>query len=683
MSLRLQGRVTCTETGRGLADVLVSNGEQVVKTAADGSYQIAAEVGVHRFVWVCSPAGYHAADFYTRIPADDSDVDFGLTPAPERVAGSFRFVQITDSHVGKDPSLHGVYRDAIHDVVAQADPAFIIHSGDLTERGTIAEFESYQLAIRGIQTPIFSLFGNHDGETNRADADGADVTLTTNFNQVLGPAYFSFDWGPLHFCLYADIDPYFSTADRQRRRDWLRADLEAQPAGRTTILVIHKPAPDEFIADMNRLGVAAVLCGHLHSNKAYNHEGTAVLTTSTFCFGGIDSSPRSYRVLDVDGQTIVSDLRAHQAPRLKPRAPDSVRVGEGRLERVWSATLAGNLHRASPVAHENRLFVSQRDEDLTGGPGVICLDAVTGERQWETVTESAVKNRVAVDGDGHCAALGVSGCLFLLDTASGQVRWRRDLPRFPQRWLYGSPVVDQGHVYCGGRGGYGAWRIDTGDIAWYTQLDTIDVYPCYAIPVLTEHLLINVVQGNGGAVALTRGTGKIAWRREEQGGVHYLAAGPVLMNGNRVIMPGAQNKLLCLQADTGEEIWQSAFDNGVVTGLTAAGDRILVSTEADGAQCINADSGEPMWRFDPGPDLMDATPMHRGDATLLAAPVCWESYALVGGNDGVLYFLDAASGECAAQLFVGAPITAAPCVLADGLCVPTWDGRLIRYDVPD
>ena len=32
MSPGIQGKVTCSETSRGLADVLVSNGEQVVKT---------------------------------------------------------------------------------------------------------------------------------------------------------------------------------------------------------------------------------------------------------------------------------------------------------------------------------------------------------------------------------------------------------------------------------------------------------------------------------------------------------------------------------------------------------------------------------------------------------------------------------------------------------------------------
>ncbi len=682
MSVRLQGMVTCRETGRGLSEVLVSNGEQVGKTGQDGSYHLTAEAGVHRFVWLSQPAGYRAdGPWYNPVPTVDGDVDFQLAPAPERSVSSFRFVHVTDTHVCEHRTPPGVYREAIYDVVEQTEPAFIVHGGDLTNRGTIAEFESYQLAIQGIQTPIFPLFGNHDGEANRVDADGKDITNTTNFNQVIGPAYFSFDWGPIHVCLYADFNTYFSEADRKRRPDWLRADLEAQPAGRVSVLVVHQPPSDEFVADMNLLGVAVILCGHLHANKGYSYKGTAVLATSPFCFGGVDTSPSSYRVLHVANKTIASRLRASQSRRLKPCEPDALRLGSRRLDLVWSAGLAGNLHRASPVVAGDRIYVSQRDEDLTGGPGVVCLDVATGQSQWETSTEAAVKNRVAVDEDGHCAVFGVAGQLLLLDADSGQIRWRCDLPQYPQRWLFGSPVIDRGHVYGGARGGYGAWRVETGEQVWYTQLERTDSHTCYAVPVITDELLINVVQTSG-AIALRRDTGEIVWRRQEQS-VNYTAASPALVDGDRVILPGKERQLLCLRADTGEEIWHIEPEKGVVLGLTVCADRILLSTESDGAQCIDADTGEQVWRYETGPDLMDAYPYQRSAATLMAAPACWESYALIGGNDGVLYVLDAASGECAAQLFVGAPITAAPCVLADGFCVPAWDGRLMRYAVRD
>ena len=82
---------------------------------------------------------------------------------------------------------------------------------------------------------------------------------------------------------------------------------------------------------------------------------------------------------------------------------------------------------------------------------------------------------------------------------------------------------------------------------------------------------------------------------------------------------------------------------------------------------------------DGGDDLLDMTPYSRGRRSLLAAPVRWRERVIVGGLDGVLYILDAASGACVSETRFGAPISAAPCLMGDGLCVGTWDGRLYCF----
>jgi outer membrane protein assembly factor BamB len=85
------------------------------------------------------------------------------------------------------------------------------------------------------------------------------------------------------------------------------------------------------------------------------------------------------------------------------------------------------------------------------------------------------------------------------------------------------------------------------------------------------------------------------------------------------------------------------------------------------------------WEFQTGIDLLDMTPYSRGKCSVLAAPVVWGERVVAGGNDGVLYLLDAASGACVSQTRFGAPISAAPCVLREGICVGTWDGRLYCF----
>ena len=78
-----------------------------------------------------------------------------------------------------------------------------------------------------------------------------------------------------------------------------------------------------------------------------------------------------------------------------------------------------------------------------------------------------------------------------------------------------------------------------------------------------------------------------------------------------------------------------------------------------------------------------ATPDGVGRALVLRlddlAPVLCGDRVLVGANDGVLYTLEAASGQCVGRDAFASPITAAPALLADGLCVATWDGQLYRF----
>ena len=97
------------------------------------------------------------------------------------------------------------------------------------------------------------------------------------------------------------------------------------------------------------------------------------------------------------------------------------------------------------------MLVSLAHEEDPGGSGVACVDGRSGGRQWLTATDSAVKNSVGL-GPGSCAALSVAGRLHLLETASGRVRWQADLPGFPERWIYTSPVIAGDTVFVGNKG---------------------------------------------------------------------------------------------------------------------------------------------------------------------------------------------------------------------------------------
>ena len=678
MTVQVQGKLRDKTSGEGVGEVLVSNGEHVVRTGADGGYVLQAEAGTHSFVWVSVPDGFRPVDhFYQAVPEKDGELDFDLVSAPERSRRSFRLVQVTDTHVEEGQgrrSSSDVLSQDLQELVRQSRPDLIVHSGDLTQLGTLEQLRCFHQAIETIEPPVFPLFGNHDGSEEFKSRDGED-TCTRNYGQIFGPAYYSFDWGGRHFVLYADVDWLFAPADQERKAAWLWADLALQPAGREIVVVIHMPPSMGFVEQLRRFNVVAVLYGHWHSSKVFSDAGIPVAATQSLCFGGIDTEPRGYRLLEFSEREIEVGYRALQEPVLQAAEPATVSLGDRELTLLWKTEIPGEIHRAAPVCWEDSILVSLRDESLGKMAGLRCLDAGTGQLRWQVHSGTSIKNSVAVDGKGRCALVSVSGRVWLLDAATGDEHWVVDLPGYPNRWVYLSPVIADGAVYVGAKEGYGKYDLGTGEQLWYAPLDSQDNFPFWASPLAFGELLI-VLQQDRGLRALQRSNGEIAW--EQELGVEYQYGTPVLA-GDLIVSGGGPKCLVALRAHTGEMVWNKEVLEDYPSGLATSGERIFASTPSGRIQCFDLRTGDLCWEFQTGIDLLDMTPYSRGKCSVLAAPVVWGERVVAGGNDGVLYLLDAASGACVSQTRFGAPISAAPCVLREGICVGTWDGRLYCF----
>ena len=97
----------------------------------------------------------------------------GVLSSSELVLGAkrksgFNFVQISDSHIGfnKDPN-HDVTKtlqEAVDKVNALADePAFVIHTGDITHLSRPEEFDTAAQVLKGVKTSrVFYVPGEHD-----------------------------------------------------------------------------------------------------------------------------------------------------------------------------------------------------------------------------------------------------------------------------------------------------------------------------------------------------------------------------------------------------------------------------------------------------------------------------------------------------------------------------------------
>jgi hypothetical protein len=122
----------------------------------------------------------------------------GQAPHPDKTA--LRFVQVSDSHLGftgpANPDVEAFFADAVSQINALPyEPAFVIHTGDLTHLSTPAQFDQVKQMMGGLRTGhVLAVPGEHDsiddtGQKYRA-AFGAGTT---------GDGWFSFDQQGVHF----------------------------------------------------------------------------------------------------------------------------------------------------------------------------------------------------------------------------------------------------------------------------------------------------------------------------------------------------------------------------------------------------------------------------------------------------------------------------------------------------
>ncbi|WP_312191774.1 metallophosphoesterase N-terminal domain-containing protein, partial [Sphingobacterium sp.] len=112
---------------KGMQGVVVSDGYDVVTTAADGSFNL-KKGGNARFLFVRIPAGHKASGtHYLKIDPRLENYDFGLIKDEKQSGDKLRFIQITDT----ETPLYGEWIDNVRKFSQQQHAALIMHTGDI------------------------------------------------------------------------------------------------------------------------------------------------------------------------------------------------------------------------------------------------------------------------------------------------------------------------------------------------------------------------------------------------------------------------------------------------------------------------------------------------------------------------------------------------------------------------
>ncbi|HWA35868.1 MAG TPA: metallophosphoesterase, partial [Cyclobacteriaceae bacterium] len=236
----------------GIRGVAVSDQVNVVVTDTNGAYQLTDSKGFG-VVFVSIPMGYKPLkSYYQKVDLGLNTVqaDFALTKAA--APASFKFIHASDTHIS-DKSLGRFtkFRAAVDSV----KPDFVVVTGDLVrdalrvpEKEATSLYEMYKTESQKISQPVWSVPGNHEifGIERHLSLVSQQHPLYGRkmFRHYLGPDYYSFNYGGLHFVALNSLEFedlwYYGSIDSVQR-EWLKKDLAAIPPSMPVVTFQHVP----------------------------------------------------------------------------------------------------------------------------------------------------------------------------------------------------------------------------------------------------------------------------------------------------------------------------------------------------------------------------------------------------------------------------------------------------------
>ena len=341
------GRVQCD--GKGVPDVVVSDGVLVTKTDSEGVYQLksAKKWG---YVFISVPSGYEPLSsgviptihkFMTK-PADTVEqLNFDLKKTGSQ--DNHTLLVFGDMHLAnrtKDREQFSAFTKDVNAFVAEnrtKGKIYAITLGDMTWDCFWYDnkygFEEYVKDANAVRNLFFyHTIGNHDHDM----AFAGDFNTVEKYIKVIGPTYYSFNIGKVHYIVLDDIectntgkgDPdsrHYNSKVVNEQLEWLKKDLEYVPT--STPLVISSHAPLYSDNGIITLGNGILLSNILkdykkvqlftgHTHKVYNvdysdifeHNSGAVCATwwwSAYETPGVhiaqDGAPGGYQIVSVSG----------------------------------------------------------------------------------------------------------------------------------------------------------------------------------------------------------------------------------------------------------------------------------------------------------------------------------------------------------------------------------------------
>jgi 3',5'-cyclic AMP phosphodiesterase CpdA len=194
---------------------------------------------------------------------------------------SFRFAQISDSHIGfkhePNQDVTSTLREAVDRLNALPEPPdFILHTGDLTHLSKPSEFDTLDQVLKGAKTSqVFFVPGEHDVLTDNGQSYRERYGKGSQ-----GDGWYSFDHKGVHFVGLVNVLNLKAGglgALGREQLEWLEQDLHGLSSSTSIVVFAHIPLwtvypkwgwgtddSAQALGYLKRFGSVTVLNGHIH-----------------------------------------------------------------------------------------------------------------------------------------------------------------------------------------------------------------------------------------------------------------------------------------------------------------------------------------------------------------------------------------------------------------------------------
>ncbi len=336
------------------------------------------------------------------------------------------------------------------------------------------------------------------------------------------------------------------------------------------------------------------------------------------------------------------------------------------LLKRWSVDLGGAV--SYPLIAGGRVFVTVAAGEHNGTT-LVALDLVTGTVVWGPIAiPSTLQWSNAAYDDGQVFVTDDDGLLQAFDAETGTVSWSFTLSTMGGPLVNSPPTAFAGVVYVSGDGFLDALDEESGALLWTTTIFNGNG----SAPVIGDDAVFGAYFPEE-MYRFAAQTGAEVWEHLGNQPENSTGGATPALCGGLLFTRGATDLLDGLILDTEDGAVRGTFPRG---GTPAFSGTQSFFSSAGKLHARDIETMNPAWSF-------------AGDGNLVSAPIVVGSNVYIGSTSGMLYALDAATGQDIWSDDVGAPIAATrePSAIApltgfaeaDGFLVVPATNTLVAY----